>query len=250
MNRRATPLGGRGQAEQFALVELERGQDVRERRLALGDRAGLVEDDRVKLVGRLQGLPALDEHPVLGAAAGADHDRGRRRQAQRARAGDDEDDDEVDQGGREPDVRGGQDEPGDERRDRAATGERGMRRMPRRSVGLLAGTAAVLALALAACAPAEADGSTASTTVTDCSGSDWQLATIAGGNSALGKRARSKSRGRLRSRKWPSMWPSAPASKAISLIGTAVSRNALAAPTSASSNNSVALPTVTRSRKA
>ena len=66
-------------------------------RLALGDRAGLVEDDGVDRGHPLQRLGVADEDAGLGAAAGRDHDRDRRRQAERAGAGDDEHADRRDQ---------------------------------------------------------------------------------------------------------------------------------------------------------
>ena len=66
------------------------GDDVDERQLALGDRAGLVEDDRVDAARRLEHLRALDQDAELRAAAGADEQRRRRREAERARARDDQ----------------------------------------------------------------------------------------------------------------------------------------------------------------
>ena len=55
-----------------------------------GDRAGLVEDDRVDRAGRLEDLRPPDQEAELSAAAGADHQRRGRGQAERARAGDDQ----------------------------------------------------------------------------------------------------------------------------------------------------------------
>ena len=72
--------------------------DVRHRRLALRDRAGLVQHDRLQLLGPLQRLGAAEQDAVLRALARAHHDRGRRRQAQRARAGDDQHRHHVDHG--------------------------------------------------------------------------------------------------------------------------------------------------------
>ena len=66
------------------------GDHVGEGGLAPGDRPGLVEDDRVELLGRLQRLGRADEDAVAGALAGADHDRQRRGQAEGAGAGDDQ----------------------------------------------------------------------------------------------------------------------------------------------------------------
>ena len=71
--------------------------DVRHPRLALGDRAGLVEHDGAQLVRRLERVAVADEHAVLGALAGAHHDRRRRGQAQGAGARDDQHGDEVEQ---------------------------------------------------------------------------------------------------------------------------------------------------------
>ncbi len=54
----------------------------------MSDGAGLVEDDGCHFVRVLQRLRPLDQDPVDGADAGADHDRCRRGQAEAARAGD------------------------------------------------------------------------------------------------------------------------------------------------------------------
>ena len=63
---------------------------ARHRGLAFGERAGLVDDQRVDLLHALQRLGVLDEHAGLSAPPDADHDRHRRREAERAGAGDDE----------------------------------------------------------------------------------------------------------------------------------------------------------------
>ena len=55
-----------------------------------GDRAGLVEHDRVDRARGLEDLRALDQQAELRAAAGADEQRGRRGEPERARAGDDQ----------------------------------------------------------------------------------------------------------------------------------------------------------------
>ena len=59
-------------------------------RLAFGQRAGLVDHQRVDLLHPLQRFGVLDQHAGLRAAADADHDRHRRGQAERAGAGDDQ----------------------------------------------------------------------------------------------------------------------------------------------------------------
>ena len=66
-------------------------------RLALGQRARLVDHQRVDLLHPLQRLGVLDQHAGLRAAADADHDRHRRREPERAGAGDDQHADGGDQ---------------------------------------------------------------------------------------------------------------------------------------------------------
>ena len=58
------------------------GGDRDQSRPALGQRAGLVDDERVDLFEDLQGLGVLDEDAGRGPAAHAHHDRHRRGQAQ------------------------------------------------------------------------------------------------------------------------------------------------------------------------
>ena len=72
------------------------GVDRDQLRLALGQGAGLVDDQRVDLFQQFERFGVLDQHAGARAAAGADHDRHRRRQAERARAGDDQHRDGVD----------------------------------------------------------------------------------------------------------------------------------------------------------
>ena len=91
------------------------GDDGRDGRPPFGQRAGLVDDERVDLLHALQRLGVLDQHAGLRAAADADHDRHRRREAERARAGDDEHGDGRDQAVgearlRAPDAPGGEGE--------------------------------------------------------------------------------------------------------------------------------------------
>ena len=87
----ARALDAGGKAQHLVLVEA-----VRRRRsattfgLAFGQRAGLVDHQRVDLLHALQRLGVLDQHAGLRAAADADHDRHRRREPERAGAGDDQ----------------------------------------------------------------------------------------------------------------------------------------------------------------
>ena len=78
-------------ASSVVLVAVER-DDVGEDRLALGQRAGLVDDQRVDAGEALQRLGLADQHAGLRAAPGGDHDRHRRREPERAGAGDDQHD--------------------------------------------------------------------------------------------------------------------------------------------------------------
>src|SRR5206468_4122126 len=78
------------QAQRVGALHTRGGDHVDERQLALGDGAGLVEDDRVDAPRRLEHLRALDQEPELGAATGADEERRRGGQPQRARAGNDQ----------------------------------------------------------------------------------------------------------------------------------------------------------------
>ena len=80
-----------GEAEELALVEPGGGDDLRDRRLALGERAGLVDDQGVDLLHHLERLGVLDQDAEAGAAADADHDRHGRGQPESTGAGDDQD---------------------------------------------------------------------------------------------------------------------------------------------------------------
>ena len=74
-------LGARGAVQHL---------DADERHPALGDRAGLVEDDRGGTPRLLQHFGALDQDTELRAAAGADEERCRCREPERAGARDDQ----------------------------------------------------------------------------------------------------------------------------------------------------------------
>ena len=102
----AAALDAGGEPQHFVFVEARRGHDGHDLRLAFGQRAGLVDDERVDLLHALQRLGILDQHAGLRAAADADHDRHRRRQAERAGAGDDQHADGGDQADRRSAVRG------------------------------------------------------------------------------------------------------------------------------------------------
>ena len=55
-----------------------------------GQRAGLIDHDRIDLLQRFQHFGVLDENALLRSSANADHDRHRRGEAQGARTGDDQ----------------------------------------------------------------------------------------------------------------------------------------------------------------
>ena len=94
----ASPLQAGREPEQLLLVHARGRHERGHLRLALGQRAGLVDHQRVDLGEPLQRLGVLDQHARLGAAPGADHDRHRRRQAERAGARDDQHRDRGNQG--------------------------------------------------------------------------------------------------------------------------------------------------------
>ena len=73
------------------------GHHVGHRGLALGQRAGLVDDQCAQAPGVLERGRVADQHARLRATSGADHDRGRRGQPERAGTGDDQHRDRVDQ---------------------------------------------------------------------------------------------------------------------------------------------------------
>ena len=70
------------------------GQDLGDGRAAEGERARLVEHDRVHAMGDLERRAAADEDACLRAAARPDHDGGRSGEAHRTRTSDDDDADE------------------------------------------------------------------------------------------------------------------------------------------------------------
>ncbi len=79
-------LGMRGQFEQLLARQVARGQHVGHREGARGQRAGLVEDDRVHLCQRLKVIAALHQDAQTRGAADAAEERQRHRYDQRAGA--------------------------------------------------------------------------------------------------------------------------------------------------------------------
>ena len=101
-NRPGKGMFGDGLDVEGGLQDLRRrdpggGEDVRDLRLAPGQGAGLVEDDRPEAVGVLQALPPLDQDAVFRPEPCPDHDRRGGREPQRAGTGDDEDGDKIEQ---------------------------------------------------------------------------------------------------------------------------------------------------------
>ena len=95
-----------GQSEQLGFVLARRRHDRHQPGLALGQRAGLVDDQGVDPLQDLERLGVLDQHAGAGPAAGPDHDRHRRGQPEGTRAGDDQHRDGVDQRVRHAAARG------------------------------------------------------------------------------------------------------------------------------------------------
>ena len=78
----------RCQHHQFGCVGAAQGNHIGHPGLALGDGAGLIQNDRVHQMGGFQALGALDENAVFSALAGAHHDGHRSGKAQSAGTGD------------------------------------------------------------------------------------------------------------------------------------------------------------------
>ena len=98
----ASDLGGGDEGQQLVGVVAGEGVDVLEGGPAVGDGAGLVQDDGGEPAGGLQSCAVADEDAELGGLAGSDHDGGRGGQAQGAGAGDDEDGDSGADGQHQP----------------------------------------------------------------------------------------------------------------------------------------------------
>ena len=84
----AGPFERRGELQQRFFVDTLNGLQRHHLRFALGQRAGLVDDERVYFFKTLKGPGILDQHAHPCAAADADHDRHWRCQPQRTGAGD------------------------------------------------------------------------------------------------------------------------------------------------------------------
>ena len=70
--------------------------------LALRQRSGLVDDECIDLLQRLERLGIADQHARMRTAAGSDHYGHRRGESERTGTGDDEDGDSVEQRMRQP----------------------------------------------------------------------------------------------------------------------------------------------------
>ena len=93
----AGALETRRQPQKFLFIPVFQRQHGDQFWLAFGERARLVNDQRVDLAHHLDRFGVLEQHARGRAFAHRHHDRHRRRQAQRARAGDDQDSDGIDQ---------------------------------------------------------------------------------------------------------------------------------------------------------
>ena len=94
-----------GQTQQFGFLDASHGLDRHDARLALGERAGLVDHQGVDLLEPFKGLGTLDQDTRLRTASHAHHDRHRRGETQRAGARDDKNGDGRDQAIREARLR-------------------------------------------------------------------------------------------------------------------------------------------------
>ena len=139
----AALLEARRQAQRLGVVGAGRTGDTRDTRAALGERAGLVDDQRRDARQGLERLGVPDQHAGRGSPADADHDRHRRREAERAGAGDDQHGDRgherVGEAGLGADERPGQER---ERAPRPRPPARTRRRCGRRAAGWARGCAA------------------------------------------------------------------------------------------------------------
>ena len=86
----ARALDAGSELKDAAVIEPTYRGDGDDFRLALGQRAGLVDNERVDFFHALQDLGVFDQDAKRGRAADADHDRHRCRQTERARAGNDQ----------------------------------------------------------------------------------------------------------------------------------------------------------------
>ena len=84
------PLQRRREREQPRPIDVAQRNDVGEGGPAFGERAGLVDDQQVRLGQTLQCLGVAHQNARLSAAPGGHHDRHRRCQPERTRAGDDQ----------------------------------------------------------------------------------------------------------------------------------------------------------------
>src|SRR5205823_5257214 len=80
----AGALERRGERDDLPLVVPRQRDDLDEARLAFGEGARLVDDERVHLLERLERVGVLDEDALRRAASRTDHARHRRRDAERA----------------------------------------------------------------------------------------------------------------------------------------------------------------------
>src|SRR5229473_2902170 len=83
------PALQRGREAQDLLVT-RRHDDIRQRGFTFGNRARLVENNRVEFLRRLQGIAGTDQNPVFSPLADADRERCRGREAECAWAGNNE----------------------------------------------------------------------------------------------------------------------------------------------------------------
>ena len=79
-----------GELEKLGSSKTAERQHSDDLRVTGGDRAGLVEDERIDLLESFERLGILDKHPGRSAPSGSHHDRHRSGESERARARDNE----------------------------------------------------------------------------------------------------------------------------------------------------------------
>ena len=115
---------GRRQSQQLVVGDVADRMDGDQLRPALGERAGLVDHQRVDLFELFERGCIFHEHAFARPAADADHDRHRRGQAQRTGTGDDQHRHRADERIRQPRIGRSPHAPRDERQHRRRDHER------------------------------------------------------------------------------------------------------------------------------
>ncbi len=90
-------LGGCGQAQDLGVAVTVVWYDIRDHRLATGEGAGFIQNDRIQFMGGFQTGAVLKQYAVFRAFTRADHDRGWGGKSEGTWAGDDQHRDKIEQ---------------------------------------------------------------------------------------------------------------------------------------------------------